>query len=121
MIQLKKLMQHTIIKLYYYFNKNFKLDFWDTAGKRKYRSITKFFIREAIICLIVFDLTNSNSLEDVDYFYNNIPLNNNEFYFMILIGNKCDENRAITKNDIEELKKKYNIPYFEISCLNEKY
>ena len=41
---------------------------------------------------------------------------------MILIGNKYDDikNRVITKNDIEELKKKYNIPYFEISCLNGK-
>ena len=41
---------------------------------------------------------------------------------MILIGNKCDDiiNRVILKNDIEELKKKYNIPYFEISCLNGK-
>ncbi len=41
---------------------------------------------------------------------------------MILIGNKCDDikNRVIIKSDIEELKKKYNIPYFEISCLNGK-
>ena len=110
-------------KSYYYFNKNFKLEIWDISGNIKYRTLTKLFYKDAKICLLVFDLTNLNSLEDVDYYYNNISLyNNNELYFMILIGNKCDDikNRVITKNDIEELKKKYNIPYFEISCLNGK-
>ncbi len=109
-------------KSYYYFNKNLKLDIWDTSGQLRYRSLTQFFYKDAKICLLVFDLTNSNSLEDVDYYYNNISLDNNEFYFMILIGNKCDDikNRVIIKSDIEELKKKYNIPYFEISCLNGK-
>ena len=110
-------------KSYYYLNKKIKLEIWDTGGQLRFRALTKFFYKDAKICLLVFDLTNLNSLEDVDYYYNNISLyNNNELYFMILIGNKCDDikNRVITKNDIEELKKKYNIPYFEISCLNGK-
>ena len=94
----------------------------DTGGQLRFRSLTKFFYKDAKICLLVFDLTNLNSLEDVEYYYQNILLNNEQFHLVILIGNKCDDikNRVITKNDIEELKKKYNIPYFEISCLNGK-
>ena len=109
-------------KSYYYLNKKIKLDIWDTGGQLRFRALTKFFYKDAKICLLVFDLTNLNSLEDVEYYYQNILLNNEQFHLVILIGNKCDDiiNRVILKNDIEELKKKYNIPYFEISCLNGK-
>ena len=100
-----------------------KLDIWDTAGNIKYRNLNKIFYKDFKICLLVFDFTNLNSLEDINYYYNNISLyNNNELYFMFLIGNKCDDikYRVIIKSDIEESKKKYNISYIEISCLNGK-
>ena len=46
------------MKLYYYFNKNLKLDIWGTAGNIKYRNLNKIFYKDFKICLLVFDLTN---------------------------------------------------------------
>ena len=101
-------------------NKNLRFDIWDTVGNVRYRNLNKIFYKDANICLLLFDLTNLDSLDDVDYYYNEIKLNNYENCCMILVGNKCDdiENRKIFKKDIKQLKEKYKIPYFEISCKN---
>ena len=81
-----------------------------------------FLYKDAQICFFVFDLTNLNFLNGIDDYYQNIPLYNKEFHYMLLFGNKCDDikNRLIMKKDIENLKNKYNIPYFEISYFNGK-
>ena len=49
-------------KSYYYLNKKIKLEIWDTGGQLRFRALTKFFYKDAKICLLVFDLTNLNSL-----------------------------------------------------------
>ncbi len=101
-------------------NKNLSFDIWDTVGNVRNKFITAKLYGAANICLILFDLTNLDSLDDVDYYYNEIELNNFKNCCMILVGNKCDdiENRKIFKKDIKQLKEKYKIPYFEISCKN---
>ena len=101
-------------------NKNLKLDIWDTVGNVRFRNLNKIFYKNANICLILFDLTNLDSLNDVDYYYNEIKIHNYKNCCIILVGNKCDdiENRKIFKKDIKQLKEKYKIPYFEISCKN---
>ena len=101
-------------------NKNLKLDIWDTVGNVRFRHLNKIFYKNANICLILFDLTNLDSLNDVDYYYNEIKIHNYKNCCIILVGNKCDdiENRKIFKKDIKQLKEKYKIPYFEISCKN---
>ena len=101
-------------------NKNLRLDIWDTVGKIINKFMSARLYGDANICLILFDLTNLDSLNDVDYYYNEIKIHNYKNCCIILIGNKCDdiENRKIFKKDIKQLKEKYKIPYFEISCKN---
>ena len=90
-------------------NKNLKLDIWDTVGNVRFRHLNKIFYKNANICLILFDLTNLDSLNDVDYYYNEIKIHNYKNCCIILVGNKCDdiENRKIFKKDIKQLKEKY--------------
>jgi small GTP-binding protein len=101
-------------------NKNLRLDIWDTVGKIINKFMSARLYGDANICLILFDLTNLDSLNDVDYYYNEIKIHNYKNCCIILVGNKCDdiENRKIFKKDIKQLKEKYKIPYFEISCKN---
>ena len=101
-------------------NKTLRFDIWDTVGKLRNKFVSAKLYGDANICLLLFDLTNLDSLDDVDYYYNEIKLNNYKNCCMILVGNKCDdiENRKIFKKDIKQLKEKYKIPYFEISCKN---
>ena len=36
---------------------NIDLEIWDTAGQEQYRSITTLFYKDALICILVYDIT----------------------------------------------------------------
>ena len=47
-----------------------KLDIWDTAGQEKYRSLTKIFYSNSQGVIIVYDITNHESFEEIkNYWY----------------------------------------------------
>ena len=53
--------------------KYIKLNIWDTAGQEKYRALTKIFYKEASAAILVYDITNKKSFEEVkDYWYNQV-------------------------------------------------
>ena len=43
------------------------MQIWDTAGNEKYRSITNLYYHDADVAILVFDVSNSISFEDLDY------------------------------------------------------
>ena len=52
------------------YGKSLRLDIWDTAGQEKYRSLTKFFYKDAAIAVLVYDITRRNSFDEVrKYWY----------------------------------------------------
>ena len=44
-----------------------KAQLWDTAGQEKYRAITVAHYRKALGCLIVYDVTNRKTFNNVKY------------------------------------------------------
>ena len=69
-------------------------------------------------------MTKEESFETVNFWIENTIRNNgkiNEQYELFLVANKIDENeiRKVGKNKGKELATKYNIKYFEISCLKK--
>ncbi len=91
----------------------------DTAGQERYRSIAKNFIKNVDGILLMFDVTNVESFNSVDYWVNSIK-ENNQNHIIILVGNKIDstEKRLITKSEAKKKADQYNIKYYELSCLN---
>ena len=71
---------------------------WDTAGIETYRSIIKLYYKAADGVFVVYDITDKNSFDDVDYFIENIKNNNNKNASIIIIGNKCDLKKKETNN-----------------------
>ena len=72
--------------------------------------------------LLFFDLTNKNTFEGINDWINCIVNNYGEInnsYELFLIGNKVDETekRNISKKDANNYSDKYNIRYYECSCL----
>ena len=50
-----------------------EIDFWDTAGQEKLRSVNKIFYKGANIILMVYDITNYTSYNDIkEYWINEI-------------------------------------------------
>ena len=61
-----------------------KFNIWDTAGQEKYRSIAKIFYNDADIALLVYDITNKDSFDEIKkYWYKQLqecsPKNKNKF------------------------------------------
>ena len=49
-------------------NKTISFDIWDTAGQTKYRDLSKFFFIDAKVIILVYDITNKKSFEEIiDY------------------------------------------------------
>ena len=72
-------------------NKNLNFTIWDTCGQEQYRSMTKDFYRNAVICLLVYDITNQKSFQEVKAFWFDDAIKNRgkEIIFG-LAGNKSD-------------------------------
>ncbi len=56
-----------------YQNQVVKFEIWDTAGQEKYRSLTQIFYKDASIAILVYDVTNEESFEELqNYWYEQI-------------------------------------------------
>ena len=85
--------------------KNLLLDVWDTAGQEKYRSLTKFFYKDAAAVILVYDITREDSFENMkNYWYNQLLENCNKDVVLGVVGNKCDlfEEEKVTEADARE-------------------
>ena len=50
-----------------------KFEIWDTVGQEKYRSLTKIFYKDSSVAILVYDITNKKSFEEIkNYWYNQI-------------------------------------------------
>ena len=100
-------------------NKKIRIKIWDTAGQERYKSLTKGFFRNAQGIIIVFDVTNKESFDNLQYWIQSILNNISDIgnIPVIIIGNKIDlPQREINKEDGENYAKKYNYKYFETSA-----
>ena len=99
---------------------NTKLQIWDTAGQERYRSITSSYYKGSHGCFIVYDITNEQSFENVEKWFEQVQKEGSKDVSIILVGNKCDlENeRKVPKEKGEEKSKLLNIPFFETSALS---
>ena len=105
------------IKMINYNEKEYRIEFYDTAGQERYRAISLNSIKSADGIVLMYDITNQKSFDDISNWMKNIrQLQGNEFP-MILVGNKCDleSKRIVTYEEGIELSKTYKIPFFEVS------
>ena len=98
--------------------KKVKIQIWDTAGEERFRNIAKNYFNQSDGFLIVYDITDKNTLEKLDFWYDQIKLNAPENIKYVLVGNKCDleEQREITKDEGINRSKKYKCNFFETSA-----
>jgi small GTP-binding protein len=99
------------------------LQIWDTAGQERFRSITRFQYRGTKGLLLVYDITNRNSFEMLDYWLESIRQevdhSNKDPVPVIIVGNKCDLEfrRAVTHDEGEQVRQKdFQTAFFETSA-----
>lgn len=98
--------------------KKIKLQIWDTAGQERFHTITTSYYRGAMGILLVYDVTNAKSFDNIAKWLRNIEEHANEDVEKIIIGNKCDmeERRVIPTERGEEIARAHNIPFIETSA-----
>ena len=72
-------------------NITLKLQIWDTAGQEKFRSINKIFYKEAAVAILVYDITNERTFEQLkSYWYQEVKQKGEKNVVFAVAGNKCD-------------------------------
>lgn len=97
-----------------------KFQIWDTAGQEAYKSLAPIFFKNAVIAILVFDVTQKKTLEDLDYYAQ--LLNEQEpSCFRAIVGNKTDleQQRQVSFQEGQEYAKKLRTNfYIETSAFN---
>ena len=58
------------------FAKTLKFDIWDTVGQEKFRSLAKIFYKSSNAAILVYDITNRKSFEEIkNYWYKQLKEN----------------------------------------------
>ena len=98
-------------------NKTISLDIWDTAGQEKYKSLTKFFYKDAAVAILVYDITKKDSFENMKgYWYEQLQEFGSKKIILGVAGNKCDmyEKEEVNENEAKEFAEKIGA-FFEIT------
>ena len=101
-------------------NQVFKIEIWDTAGQERYKSITAAYYKGAKGALIVYDITQKTSYENVDRWISEIKEKASQDMKLMIIGNKCDlvDKREVQTDDAFEKAKDLQSPIMETSALD---
>ncbi|OLS12963.1 MAG: small GTP-binding protein [Promethearchaeota archaeon CR_4] len=98
-------------------NEDVSFSIWDFAGEKKFRQLLPAYCSGASGALLLFDLTNAESMEELDAWVEVIDRNAPDIS-KVLVGTKADlvANRQVPKRLAEEIMSKYKmIGFWETS------
>uniref|UniRef100_A0A3Q3EN43 Ras-related protein Rab-1B-like n=1 Tax=Labrus bergylta TaxID=56723 RepID=A0A3Q3EN43_9LABR len=94
--------------------KTVKLQIWDTAGQERFRTITSSYYRGAHGIIIVYDVTEQESFNNVKQWLDEIDRYACENVSRLLVGNKTD---LVSKKVVDaDLASSLKIPFLETSA-----
>jgi Ras-related protein Rab-1A len=98
--------------------KSIKLQIWDTAGQERFRTITKSYYRGSNGIVVVYDVADRESFEQVQHWMDEIQNHASPEVCRLLVGNKCDlaDKRAVKTEEGAALARVYGIPFLETSA-----
>lgn len=91
---------------------------WDTAGQEKYKSLISNYYRNISFVIFVFDLNNTQSFNDIEYWIQEFKQMNKSKHVkqLLLVGNKSDLPVKVPIHKIQNLVTKYSMKYISLSC-----
>lgn len=97
-----------------------KLQIWDTAGQERFRTITSSYYRGAHGIIVVYDVTDQESFNNVKQWLNEIDRYANENVNKLLVGNKSDlsDKKVVDSQTAKAFADEIGIPFLETSAKN---
>jgi Ras-related protein Rab-22 len=81
-------------------DKEVTLNIWDTAGQEKYKSLTKFFYKDASAAILVYDITSEESFRNMKtYWFEQVKEQGPKNIILSVVGNKSD---LYNKEEVKE-------------------
>ena len=99
-------------------DKKVSLQIWDTAGQEKFRTFAPLYFRGADVAVLVFSLTDEQSLQDVSDWHEYLKEQVDSMPVVYVVGNKLDlaDQRAVETVRGEQVAKNIDACYFECSA-----
>ena len=99
-------------------DKSVKLMIYDSAGHERFRTLSKNQINSSKGILIVYDVTEKESFEALNFWMKSFKENANKDAICLIIGNKIDlkEKRIIDYNEGKNFAEKYGVKFIETSA-----
>jgi small GTP-binding protein len=104
-------------------DRRIKAQIWDTAGQERFQSLTAAYYRNAVGAMIVYDITNRSSFENVTGWLGQVHEHAHENLVLLLVGNKCDlahqpETRQVSTLEAARFAAKHSMEFLETSALD---
>merc|ERR1711907_696064 len=98
--------------------KTIKLQIWDTAGQERFRTITSSYYRGAHGIIVVYDVTDQESFNNVKQWLHEIDRYACENVNKLLVGNKCDlvAKKVVDAATAKEFADQLGIQFLETSA-----
>ena len=97
-------------------DRSYRVQVWDTAGQEKFRTISYTFYNRADGILLMYDVTDPNSLQHVTSWMAQIRERAKKDVAITLVGNKTDLADSKDFSSGERLANSYNIKFFPTSA-----
>ena len=98
--------------------KMYKIQIWDTAGQDRFRSITKNYYKGAHGIVLIYDITDKKTFENVRNWVKQIKEEVSDKVCIILVANKIDaeDKRVVSTEEGEKMAAEYDMMFFECSA-----
>lgn len=98
--------------------KEITLQIWDTAGQERFKTITQAYYRGAMGIVLIYDVTNKTTLQNIRYWMGNIAQHANQSVRKLLVGNKIDaaDQRQVSTAEGAAMAEEFKIPFLEASA-----
>lgn len=98
--------------------KTIKLQIWDTAGQERFRTITSSYYRGAHGIIVVYDVTDMDSFNNVKTWLSEIDKYATDRVNKLLVGNKCDlvVKKVVDHQTAKDFADPLDIPFLETSA-----
>ena len=94
------------------------MQIWDTAGQERFKNITASYYKGGNGILVVYDITDRESFENLNSWLIEIEKNANKNVYKLLIGNKCDleEKRKVSYQEGKDFAASNGMQFIETSA-----
>jgi small GTP-binding protein len=97
-------------------NTSYLIKIWDTCGQERFKSLTTNYYRNADGVILVFDVSEDDSFNNLKKWLNSLNENTSIFIPKVVVANKIDLNRTVQNHNIKQFQKENKVEVFECSA-----